>query len=114
MPVLLKFQMDYADEFDVYGFEVVTEELWEKYKQMFKCVSYPNEYYFGTNEMVTFEDEAEVLRAITVTELSIMQADALKALFESSYGDAMAEFGWTPFGAMQEDIPEEDYDKIFG
>lgn len=51
MYYLLTGRVDWADEFDVDFFEVVSQEDGEKYKiaqEIFK--SYPDNYCFGTNE----------------------------------------------------------------
>jgi len=113
MPILLKFQKDYADEFDVYGFEVITEEKWEQYKQVFKHTEYPQEYYFGTNEFVEFENEKDVLDNVVVIEITESQAELLRQLFGKTHSKRI-DFGFVPFSYMDERLPDAVYEQIFG
>ncbi len=73
MPVLLKITKNYADEFDVYGFEVISDKKWAKYQEMFKCLEFPIEMSFGGNDVITFENIEGITRAVKVIELSILQ-----------------------------------------
>ena len=48
--VLVKFEADWADEFDVYGLAVYRKENWEKLCERFKKAEKYRSHYFGTNE----------------------------------------------------------------
>jgi hypothetical protein len=111
MPKLIKFQEDYSDEFDVYGFVVLTYRQWEQYQEMFKCLELPKEYYFGTNEMIIFSSPEEIMSSLKVSDMTIQDEISLKKLFPPLYSNI--EWGWTPFEQMLESISIEDYERIF-
>ena len=113
MPVLLKFEMDYADEFDVYGFRVVTDQEWDKFLKVIECLSFPLEAYFGTNEQVVFENKEEILQAFKMEKISLDDEKVLTKLFAPPYKDSDVAFGWDPFDYFQENISEEDYYRIY-
>lgn len=92
---LLIFKCDYSDEFDVYGFEVVTDETWEKYKETIQNMKYPHEVYFGTNEELIFEDVNDYMRNIKVKDISEAEAEVFGKFFRN-YGKTSS-FGFTPF-----------------
>jgi hypothetical protein len=84
--VLLKFQADYADEFDVYGLLTWTKEQWEEYKKELEELEYPQEHYFGTNESIEFVDADDYLSNITVTNITEEQYKTLIDLGLRHYG----------------------------
>lgn len=102
--LLIKFSTNYADEFDIEGFIVWTEEKWEAHKAKVKGFfddladtplpdpggrpnSYANrqarsiEVYFGTNESIFYNDYNHYLGCFEVIELSKQGYDSLKELF---------------------------------
>ena len=89
--LLIKFQADYADEFDVYGFWVTTEKEWEKHKDYVAKleadgnITFPYEAYFGTNEALEFYNMEDYLRNFKVQEITDEQYNALVSLFGPSY-----------------------------
>ena len=113
MPVLVKMQKDYADEFDVYGFTVLSDKKWKQMQEVFKCIEFPSEYYFGTNEMLTFESVDEIMQCLKIVDLSLEAEKVLRKLFSPTYSENDPEFGFLPFEQMTEEISDEDYDRIF-
>src|SRR5271157_230915 len=102
--LLIQFNADYADEFDIEGFIVMTEEQWEAHKALAKThfdkkataplpfpLSEPDSYenrgrhetevYFGTNEAMIYESYEDYMRSFKVTPLSVQGYDVLKELF---------------------------------
>lgn len=102
--LLIKFSACYADEFDIEGFIVMTENEWKAHKVMVKDHfekkklapladpsgspdSYTNrtarqtEVYFGTNESMRYKDYKDYMRCFKVIELSQQGYDTLKELF---------------------------------
>lgn len=81
---LIEFNSNYADEFDVEGFIVMSESKWEAHKayakKAFKKEDF-QEVYFGTNEMCSFSGYSDYMRALTVTELTPEQLEVLFQLF---------------------------------
>ena len=114
MSVLLKFKMDCSDEFDVYGFTIISNQTWEKYQEMFKCIDYPIEIGFGTNEILIFESIDDITESTTVIELSIPEERMLKKLFSHSHEDFDVEFGWLPYKNMVDELEDKYYKSIFG
>lgn len=87
--ILVKFQKDYADEFDVYGICIMSPKEWVDYLKEARNDSYPNEKYFGTNECIDFHDYQDVMNSFTVELLSDKEALFMRTIL----GD---EFGWFP------------------
>ena len=115
MPVLLKFEKDCSDEFDVHGFSIISNKTWEQYQKMFKCLNYPVDMNFGTNEMLVFEDSLDLTEATTVMELTIPEEKMLIKLFKHSYQGETddTEFGWVPYSNLVDELNNEDYKRIF-
>jgi hypothetical protein len=101
MPVLLKLQADWADEFNVYGFEVISKKDWMKLQEAIHEIKYPKEVYFGTNEAITLENPDSTLRMFNAKEITPLEAATLYRLFPQ-YG-GRCEFGWVPdiFGLLE-------------
>jgi len=94
--VLLKFQADYADEFDVYGLRIVDKDEWEKEKEHIRSQKFveqngkwPQEKYFGTNEGIVFESPEELIGSYKEIEITDNEAKILEKL-------RIDFFGWTP------------------
>lgn len=95
--LLIKFDSNYADEFDLKGFTVMTETDWEKHKagvkKMFDAlpeptadksgyVSHPEiEKYFGTNEMLSWTSFDSYVYSFKVTEITDEEHATLKKFF---------------------------------
>jgi len=86
---LVKFQKDYADEFDVFGMRLMSNEEYKEYLLSAKNVSYPKEMYFGTNEFVDFFNFEDLKNSLTVEHLS----DEAAQVIQDKIGD---DFGWFP------------------
>jgi hypothetical protein len=88
--VLVKSSADYADEFDVHGFVVMSEEdfadLDKKAKDFFDKSTEELECYFGTNEAVTYDCYDDWKHDLTVTPITDKEADTLKKLFGRGFG----------------------------
>lgn len=104
--LLLEYHQNYADEFDVDGFLVLSESEWAKHKELAARVFGPKEaaekaaakaakdsgtyYYsrgaevevgFGTNEAVTYGSLEDYLSSFEVRELTPEQYKVLDDLF---------------------------------
>lgn len=57
MYLLVKYNDNYSDEFDISGFKLYTKEEWVKFalnaRILFECKVV--EYYFGSNEAISYE-----------------------------------------------------------
>lgn len=95
---LIKFASNYADEFDVSGFQILTGDEWEELKQ--EALKYFSDdshrdsdygrisfaWYFGTNEELQFDSYEDWLNCIEVIPLDKIQTEVLHELFGYSYG----------------------------
>jgi hypothetical protein len=109
----IKFDSNYADEFDLSGFIVMTGIEWELHKQAAQkrfTEEGAIEKYFGTNEALIFEGFDEYLRCFKVKEISEEEYQLLLKLFPHYSGKPQlgsvemldVEYEDTP------DEPEED------
>jgi len=88
MKVLVKFEADYADEFDVYGFQIMDKDKWLKYKAKLMDHEGTIEIYFGTNEAIVAESGEEFLYNYTVIGISGTESSHLEKLFPNgNYGN---------------------------
>lgn len=71
MNYLIRFQDNYADEFDVTGFAVVDQELWSclqaEAKEHFSKYS-QFDYYFGGNDCLEYKSYSEWESAFKIVE----------------------------------------------
>ncbi len=74
---LVKFNADYADEFDVYGFSIMSEEQFALFDKSLSRLQLPYQFYFGTNEFVLFNTESELRDAFSTVDISDEQAQFL-------------------------------------
>lgn len=80
---LAKYEADYADEFDVYGLAVLTEEDKNYFDNL------PEQQYchsFGSNDAIEYETKAELLSNYTWTELYKEEAELVIKLIGKYYG----------------------------
>lgn len=73
--VILTFNGNYSDEFDVDGFLITEKTWWEGYKKEVeeKFGAGEREYGFGTNEHLSFDDAEDYFSQIT--ELAATQEE---------------------------------------
>lgn len=86
MPLLVKFEKDYSDEFNVYGFAIYdSRSLWEdhlnKVNDIFLRDEEAPEVYFGTNEFIEYNDFSEYESSFKIQEIDEETAKKLKDLF---------------------------------
>ncbi len=87
--LLVKFNDNYCDEFDVDGFNIMSEQEFKDYLEEWKKEIEKNgfdEFYFGTNECLTYEGVDEFEKRFTTEPLTEEEALVLKKFFKSSYG----------------------------
>jgi len=92
--LLIIFNGDWADEMDVEGFMIVSEECW-KYKQLeWENTPFPQELYVGTNEAIEYDDIKEYLRDFKVKEISDEEETVIRKLF--GLNSKFSNFGHVP------------------
>lgn len=94
--LLIKFSADYADEFNIYGFSIVSEEVWNDYvRHLHNYLNDQEEYewFFGTNEFIYFDSSSvrtlaeNILNHYQVTKLDALQTGVLTDLFREQWGN---------------------------
>lgn len=94
---ILKFSKDYSDEFDVYGVSLYTEdELAVRLARVEKLFDGGNvdsrtEFYFGTNEYLTFHDFMDFQDSYDAVEVSETFATEFEATVGKSFGNDFIE-----------------------
>ena len=98
---IVKIDVDYADEFDVQGFELIKSELDQKSfkKQYYDDIEmfadgedediYPIEGFFGTNENIRFENRKELEEGITIKEITEEEYKVIKKVLGNNYGHSL-------------------------
>lgn len=102
MNLLLVYQADYADEFNVYGLRIVTSEEWKEIKEDVNNIEYPlEELYFGTNEFMDYDSAKELLsgfNAIVLDDSDVKVFTLFMHKTNGGYGSHC--FGWDPLHAL--------------
>ena len=88
MGMLVKFQKDYADEFDVFGYRVMTNTELKEYLDKAEKANYPVEIGFGSNETLDFHDFNDLVDSLEITDISDVYL-VIKNVMGTS-------FGWFP------------------
>lgn len=66
MNIVVAFNRNYADEFNVDSLTVISEDEFEKFKILCKNYLSPIEIFFGTNESLDFSNGVDLLSAFRV------------------------------------------------
>ena len=98
---------NYADEFDIEGFALFKAEsedelkssLWKsisenhevedrenEYEEGDKHLAGPMEFYFGTNEAVTYNSKEEIFEELGVSEITEAEYNTIKCLLGTRFG----------------------------
>lgn len=92
---ILKFEDNYADEFDVEGFVVVKSEFAKKWWEL--CKSFQGEISlgFGSNEYNEYSDGNSFVSNVTSKVITDEEANVLANLFteNSNYCNVIAKYG---------------------
>lgn len=101
MPVLIKFEDNYADEFDVYGLRVFkTYEEWQKIFVDFIERNKDNDYidwYFGSNEFIVIENAKHWI----VEQFEVLYISETEYMFLIDHFDKFG-YGWGHFPWLEE------------
>ena len=105
---LIKFSGNWADEFDLYGFSVMTNAGWNEVLNILKNADQSieiEEVYFGTNEAMNWNCAADFLQDLEVTSISEEEAKVLEKLF------GHYDFGYTFIDQVLERLNGENEDE---
>ena len=83
--LLAIFEIDYGDEFSLYGFALVKEELWQEYlehlKEEYEEDNYI-EWYFGSNEFISWDSLQEIIDSYYIRRIDDVDVENLRDLFD--------------------------------
>jgi len=89
MALLVKFYGKYSDEFDCCEFVVYRDakdfERWKERMKVLFDLNGTTEFYFGTNEMLTYENLEDVMRDVEVIEITDIEFQVFQRLFHVDY-----------------------------
>lgn len=101
--VLIKFEKDYADEFDVHGIMILPVERWQKQLELFEKAEYPFTRGFGTNEELEFNSFKDVQRAFKVQPVTEQEYEVFNKFFGPAFKNSMS-FGFIPDPPYEEEF----------
>lgn len=96
MAVLIKWEQNWADEFDMTGFQILSDEDYNRFIDRINNADYPVEASFGTNESYEFESIEDITRSIDAITLTEKEAETFSNLFGEKFYSKDFGFGWTP------------------
>jgi len=113
--LLIKFKCDYADEFDVYGFMVVDNTVWESYVDRLTDEDFSDgmEFGFGTNEALTFLDKKDYLSTFKCSEISNKEFITLNKFFKGYLSSDLIQlkYGFIPLNEDKFDPIDDEQDE---
>ena len=75
--VVVRYNDNYADEFDVNSAWIVSVKKWNAWKKKVKTITKPAEIYFGTNQAIEIQSGEAVIKACKVAPISKREAITL-------------------------------------
>lgn len=95
MKILVKFNSDWADEFDVSGFKVYEPQEWRDEVRNFKATKGLCQWNFGSNEGFEIDDREEWLAKYETARITNLEASALQMMFGTHWSGSI-QFGNFP------------------
>lgn len=92
--VLVKIDTDWADEFTVRGYEIMTLAEWQEIKSFAAKVKWPKEIYYGSNEYYTIDSVEDFNQAVKATPISEGEAATLTRLLGKHYGMSLPDIAY--------------------
>jgi hypothetical protein len=80
---LVHYKDDYADEFEISGFQIFEDLALARYLEEAKrCLALGTQYYyFGSNEEVEFTDFEDLMRHFRILEITLHDKSVIDDLF---------------------------------
>ena len=107
MKILLKFEGNYADEFDLEGFCVIKQEEWEKFAEYYHSRTEEITCHFGSNQEMWWRNGTNMLLDFKAT---VLPAEDLVVLIKYFGKYRSASIGYTPFWSLYERMMDEIYE----
>lgn len=92
---ILKFDDNYADEFDVEGFVVVKSEFAKKWLELVGSFKYSLSFGFGSNEANEYDNGANFVTNVSSMVITDEEANVLANIFKNSseYCNIVTKYG---------------------
>lgn len=100
----VSFSRDWADEFNAYGFALMTDDQWKLYESELKSRNSLS-YFFGTNEGWEDETGQSFLDDMEVSDITDDQAKFLTEIFK------LTQYSWENFLSWGQ-FPYFDFEEI--
>lgn len=102
---LIKYDSNWADEIDIDGFIVLSDELHDNFIEAINRIEYL-EFYIGTNEEIIYESPEEILNDLEISDITVEQA---KVLYD--IGVAQQGFAYDLYNRVMDKVYGEDIDE---
>jgi hypothetical protein len=108
---LVKYEDNWADEFDIYGFEIFNQRQFDFLNVVINDIRKVGdfEYYFGTNEYIDYTSVQGVRNALEFKEISKEEFETLKKLGLGVYGE---DFASSLVERYVDHLEEEEFEAI--
>ncbi len=87
---LIKYKDNWADEMDIYGFHILSDETWEKFLAFLDRVKEIPDFQLnigvGSNEDIDYDSVESLLKAFTVTDIYAEDVASIESNFKLPYG----------------------------
>lgn len=82
---LVTYKINWADEMDISGFRIMTEEAWEELKSELTNFDEEFSYCIGTNQDLVFSSGAKLLEKLKSIDITDSQAEQITNWFGNDY-----------------------------
>ncbi len=119
---LIKYEDNWADEMDIYGFHILSDETWEKFLALLDRVNeLPNfqlNIGVGSNEDIDYDSVEDLLKVFTASDISDDEAAVIQKNFKLPYGqfpgDQLLEgIAWALEQETGEDLQSDWMEEIY-
>ena len=87
--LFIQFNDNWADEMDITGGRIMTEQEYEEYiaaaKKAFEVKDYID-FWFGTNEFIDYRNFTDFINTLTINSITKKEEDVLKQFGLENYG----------------------------
>lgn len=94
--ILVRFNDNWADEFDCDGFTIMSEKEWKNYKKLANKVIWPREIGFGTNEHFEYDSAQDYLSAFIRRRITKSEEALIRKIFHIKTRLGSSSFGIIP------------------
>lgn len=82
---LVTFDDNWADEMDIEGFAVATEDQLELFKRDLMAANYPTEIYIGSNQSIGYNDFDDYWACVDHEEITLEEYNLISKLFSAKF-----------------------------